>query len=106
MLQNRKPEDRVDALEREIAQLREALARRQQYGVVTGMLAVRYEVTPETAWQVLVRVSQHTNLKMVVVARVIYDGQFGRLAPEDRPAYEQVLRHLGGGELKHTASTL
>ena len=106
MLQNRIPEDRVDALEREIVQLREALVRRQQDGVVTGMLAVRYKLTPETAWQVLVRLSQHTNLKMAVVARVIHDGQFGRLAPEDRPAYEQVLRHLGGGELNHTATTM
>lgn len=89
---------RVAELEREVAQLREALARRQQYGVVTGLLAVRFGLGPERTWELLVRVSQQSNLKMAVVARVIHDGYFGRLRAEDVPAYERVLRHLGGWE--------
>jgi AmiR/NasT family two-component response regulator len=48
---------RVGELEDEIAQLREALARRQQYGVVTGMVAVRFGLAPERAWRFLVRLS-------------------------------------------------
>src|SRR5918998_3258008 len=75
---------RIGELEDEVAQLREALVRRQQYGVVTGMVAVRFSITPERAWRFLVRLSQQTNLKMQVVARVIHDRAFGRLAPEDQ----------------------
>lgn len=76
-------QDRVAELENEIAQLREALTRRQQYGVVTGMLAVRYRISPDRAWQLLVRLSQHSNLKIQVITRILHDRSFGRLAAED-----------------------
>jgi ANTAR domain len=75
--------ERIVELEDEVTQLREALAVRQRYGVVTGVVAVRYGITPERAWQFLVRLSQHSNLKISVVTRVIHDRTFGRLAPED-----------------------
>ena len=76
-------QERIAELEAEVAQLREALARRQRYGVVTGMLAVQYDITPERAWQFLVRLSQHNNLKIQTIARLIHDRSFGRLSPED-----------------------
>lgn len=76
--------DRVSALEREVAQLREALEQRRVYGVVTGLLAARFGMTPERSWALLVRLSQHNNLKLRVVARIIHDSYFHRLAPEDR----------------------
>ena len=76
--------DRISALEAEVAQLREALAHRTQYGVVTGLLAARYGISPEGAWQFVVRLSQQTNLKVQVIARVIHDRSFDRLARRTR----------------------
>ena len=37
---------RVAQLEAEIAQLKDALARRQQIGIATGLLAQRFGITP------------------------------------------------------------
>jgi hypothetical protein len=76
-------QERIEKLEQEVAQLREALVHRQQYGVVTGVLATRYGIPPERAWQFLVRLSQQSNLKVQIVARVLHDRFFDRLAPED-----------------------
>ena len=87
---------RILELEQEVAQLREALAHRQQYGVVTGLLAARFGLTPEHAWRLLVRLSQHSNLKMRVVARVIHDRFFNRLSPEDKPLATQLDAQLRG----------
>ena len=50
---------RVAQLEAEIAQLKDALARRQQIGVATGLLAQRFAISPEQAWSLLVRLSQN-----------------------------------------------
>jgi hypothetical protein len=87
---------RIGELEDEIAQLREALVRRQQYGVVTGMVAVRFGMSPERAWRFLVRLSQQSNLKMQVLARVIHDRAMGRLAPEDEAFAARLDTHLDG----------
>jgi hypothetical protein len=46
---------RVAELEAEIAQLKEALARRQLIGVATGLLAQRFSISPDRAWSLLVR---------------------------------------------------
>lgn len=89
-------DDRISALEAEVAQLREALARRTQYGVVTGLLAARYGISPERAWQFVVRLSQQTNLKVQVIARVIHDRSFDRLAPEDEALAAQLDAYLRG----------
>lgn len=89
-------EARILELEREVAQLREALTHRQQYGVVTGLLAARFGLTPEHAWRLLVRLSQHSNLKMRVVARVIHDRFFDRLSPADKPLAAQLDAQLRG----------
>jgi hypothetical protein len=85
-------QDRIAALEEEVTQLREALVHRQQYGVVTGVLAVRFGITPDRAWQFLVRLSQQSNLKVQVIARVLHDRFFGQVAPED----EVVAARLAG----------
>ena len=77
-------QDRIAALEDEVAQLREALVHRQQYGVVTGVLAVRFGITPDRAWQLLVRLSQQSSLKVQIVARILHDRFFGQVALEDR----------------------
>lgn len=91
-------QERIAELENEVAQLREALARRQQYGIVTGVLAARYRIPPDRAWNLLVRLSQHSNLKIAIVARVLYDRFFGRVAPEDE-AFVAVLSAQMPGRL-------
>lgn len=89
-------QERIAELEAEVAQLREALTRRQQYGVVTGLLALRYGLPPERAWQLVIRMSQHSNLKVQVVARVIHDRFFGRLSPEDKEIAVRLDAQIGG----------
>lgn len=89
-------EERIAELEAEVAQLREALTRRQQYGVVTGVLAARYQISPDRAWQLVVRLSQHSNLKVQVIARVMHGRFFGRLSPEDQALGIRLDLQLGG----------
>ena len=50
-------------LEAEIAQHKDALARRQQIGVATGLLAQRFAHHPERAWSLLVRVSHNRHVR-------------------------------------------
>jgi len=89
-------QERIEQLEKEVAELREALVRRQLYGVVTGVLAARYGISPDRAWQVLVRLSQQSNLKIQIVARILHDRFFGRVAPEDEVFAGRLDAHLGG----------
>ena len=51
---------RAAQLEAEIAQLKDALARRQQIGVATGLLAQRFAHHPKRAWSLLVRICPKT----------------------------------------------
>jgi ANTAR domain-containing protein len=88
--------DRIAQLEAEVAQLREAMAHRQQYGVVTGVLAVRFGIPPERAWQFLVRLSQESNLKVQIIARVLHDRFFGEVAAEDEAIAAQLDAQLCG----------
>lgn len=89
-------QERIAELEEEIVQLREALAHRQLYGVVTGVLAVRYGMPPERVWQFLVRISQQSNLKVQVIARVVHGRFFGQLAPEDEALAARLDQQLHG----------
>ena len=99
--------DRIAKLEDEVAQLREALVHRQQYGVVTGVLAVRYGISPDRAWQFLVRLSQHSNLKVQTIARVLHGRFFGQLAAEDEALAARLDAQLCGqlGTLMSSAVT-
>ena len=72
---------RVAELEAEIVQLRDALTRRQQIGVATGLLAQRFAMSPERAWSLLVRLSQNGHVKVRVIAEAVIDAHCGRLDP-------------------------
>jgi ANTAR domain-containing protein len=85
---------RVRELEAAVAQLEEALASRQELGLITGVLAVRLAVTPEVAWSFVVRLSQHTNIKVRDVARILRAGYFGRTADGDRALAARLNEHL------------
>src|SRR5215203_7508025 len=69
---------RVAQLEAEIAQLRDALTRRQQIGVATGLLAQRFAVSPDRAWSLLVRLSQNSHVKVRDIAQAVIDAHCGR----------------------------
>lgn len=82
--------ERVAELEKQLEQLREALASRQQLGLVTGLVAQRYGLAPDEAWALLIRISQHLNVKVREVGRVVLDGYCGQLAGHDETLVSRV----------------
>jgi ANTAR domain len=74
---------RVAELESEIAQLKDALARRQQIGVATGLLAQRFAISPDRAWSLMVRLSQNGHVKVREIAQAVIDAHCGRLDPTE-----------------------
>jgi hypothetical protein len=74
---------RVAQLEAEIAQLKDALARRQQIGVATGLVAQRFAHHAERAWSLLVRVSQNGHVKVRNIAQAMINAHCGRLSPAE-----------------------
>jgi hypothetical protein len=88
---------RVDELEAEIAQLRDALARRQQIGVATGLLAQRFGISPDRAWSLMVRLSQNGNVKVREIAQAVVDAHCGRLDPAEIEILSSLEKHLPDG---------
>jgi ANTAR domain len=88
---------RVAELEAEIAQLRDALARRQQIGVATGLLAQRFGISPDRAWSLIVRLSQNGHVKVREIARAVIDAHCGRINPIDVEILSSIERHLPDG---------
>ena len=94
---------RVAQLEAEIAQLRDALARRQQIGVATGLLAQRFAISPDRAWSLMVRLSQNGHVKVREIAQAVIDAHCGRLDPKDVEILSSIERYLPDGvRLLHT----
>jgi ANTAR domain len=88
---------RVAELEAEIAQLRDALARRQQIGVATGLLAQRFGISPERAWSLMVRLSQNGHVKVREIAQALIDAHCGRLDPIEVEILSSIEKHLPDG---------
>ncbi|WP_369223918.1 ANTAR domain-containing protein [Streptomyces sp. R39] len=65
------PLARITALETEIAQLRHAVTARATVDQAMGVVIAYAGVTPETAWEILRDVSQHTNTKLREIAEQI-----------------------------------
>ena len=89
-------------LEAEIAQLKDALARRQQIGVATGLLAQRFAHHPERAWSRLVGVSQNGHVKVRNIAQANHQRALrstqpsrGRNTQGDRDAAPDGVRPIG-----------
>ena len=62
----------------EVGQLREALTSRSTIDQAKGILMSQHQVDPEAAFQLLVRMSNDTNVRLVDVARaVVYQAQSG-----------------------------
>jgi ANTAR domain len=88
---------RVAQLEAEIAQLKDALTRRQQIGVATGLLAQRFAISPDRAWSLLVRLSQNSHVKVREIAQAVIDAHCGRLDPAIGEILSSIEKHLPDG---------
>ncbi|HEX5905642.1 MAG TPA: ANTAR domain-containing protein [Propionibacteriaceae bacterium] len=88
---------RVAQLEAENAQLRDALTRRQQIGVATGLLAQRFAVSPERAWSLLVRLSQNSHVKVREIAQAVIDVHCGRRDLVNCEILSSIEKHLPDG---------
>jgi uncharacterized small protein (DUF1192 family) len=88
---------RVAQLEAEIAQLKDALARRQQIGVAIGLLAQRFAISPERAWSLLVRLSQNGHVKVRDIAQAMINAHCGQVGPADAAILNAMESHLPDG---------
>src|SRR5215212_10253495 len=88
---------RVAQLEAEIAQLRDALARRQQIGVATGLLAQRFSISPDRAWSLLVRLSQNGHVKVRDIAEALIKAHCGVVGPAEAKIIGAVEIYLPDG---------
>jgi hypothetical protein len=88
---------RLAQLEAEIAQLKDALARRQQIGVAIGLLAQRFAISPEQAWSLLVRLSQNGHVKVRDIAQAIVSGHCGRIGPAEAQIFAAIQSYLPDG---------
>ena len=83
VLESLEASSRAAQLEAEIAPLKNALARRQQIGVATGLVAQRFAHHPERAWSLLVRVSQNGHCQGSNIAQAIINPHCSRLSQAD-----------------------
>jgi ANTAR domain len=88
---------RVAELEIEVAQLKEALARRQQIGVATGLLAQRFAISPDRAWSLLVRLSQNGHVKVRDIAQALINAHCGIVGPAEVKIISAIELHLPDG---------
>ncbi len=85
---------KLNSAEEKIDNLERALASQRQIGVAIGLLAHRFDCSPEKAWQVLVRLSQTTNVKVRDLSRVLADAHSGRIQPDDAATAASVAAQL------------
>jgi hypothetical protein len=73
--------ERAELLYEETEQLKEALERRSVIDVARGVLMATWSCTEEEAWELLVRVSQHSNTKLHDVAEAVVAATQNRPMP-------------------------
>jgi hypothetical protein len=91
------PSARVAELEIEVAHLKEALERRQQIGVATGLLAQRFTISPDRAWSLLVRLSQNGHVKVRDIAQALINAHCGMVGPAEVKIIRAIELHLPDG---------
>ncbi|MEU8865115.1 ANTAR domain-containing response regulator [Streptomyces umbrinus] len=76
--------DSVQPLRQEIDQLRQAMDSRPVIDMARGILMARFGCSSESAWEILVKVSQHSNTKLRGVADCLVEAaQPGGEMPQD-----------------------
>ena len=88
---------RIAELEAEVAQLKEALARRQLIGVATGLLAQRFSIGPDRAWSLLVRLSQNGHVKVRDIAEALINAHCGLSGPSENKIIRAIESYLPDG---------
>jgi hypothetical protein len=95
--------ERIADLQRQVAELQhevdnlvEAMATRQLIGWVTGLLGGSLGLTSDQAWSLLARLSQHTNVKVREIARVLAAADSGEITDADQPLVNQFAALLDG----------
>jgi len=73
---------RVAQREAEIAQLKDALARRQQIGVATGLLAHASPITPSGPGHYWCALPKNGYVKVRDIAQAVIDARCGRLSKQ------------------------
>jgi hypothetical protein len=96
------PQDRIRDLERQVENLERALQTQRLIGTLIGILAHRYGCTTDESWALVLRISQHTNIKVREVARVFVDACNGRAQPEDAALLAQLATQLPAGRGRST----
>ena len=86
--------DRVAELEEQVTQLEGALRTQRQISAVVGILAERLGCATDSAWSVLVRLSQSTNIRVREIARVIGEAYDGRGRAEDAELLTRLMASL------------
>lgn len=72
--QRQQASDHTTALEQELLWLREALASRLVIGQAEGVLIARYGINEDSAFKLLIKLSQHAHVKLRdVAARIVRD---------------------------------
>ncbi|MET9860527.1 ANTAR domain-containing protein [Streptomyces smyrnaeus] len=85
---------RVEELSAEVGQLRQALETRPVIDQARGMVMALAPCDADTAWQILVRVSQHSNVKLRSVAAALVAGAEG--TPVPKPVRKNLAAALHG----------
>lgn len=75
--------ERIVELERQVANLKQAMDSRQRIGVSVGLLAHQLDCDPDEAWKSLARLSQNTNTRAGTIARVLVDLHCHRVSAAD-----------------------
>lgn len=95
----RGPDDqtaRIFELEREIDQLKEAIASHAVVDQAIGVIVALGRVPPDEGWVILREVSQHTNIKLRQVSELILIwGRSGGMPEEIRAELETLLDQHG-----------
>ena len=88
---------RVAQLEAEIAQLMHALARRQQIGVATGLVAQRFAHHPERAWHCWYASPKNGHVKVRDIAQAIINAHCDRLSAAEGEIPSAIEMHRPDG---------
>lgn len=87
---------RVFELQKQVHQLKEAVASHAVVDQAIGMVVALGRVSPDQGWEVLRDVSQHANIKLRNVSELILIwGRSGEMPPEIRAHLEEALDRHG-----------
>ncbi|WP_416955353.1 ANTAR domain-containing protein [Nocardioides sp. T5] len=88
------PAPQGDALRDEVAQLHEAVRSQRDIGMAIGLLSARFDCSTDQAWRTMLRVSQDSNTKVRIVARVLVATHDGTADADDHEALARFVGHL------------